>query len=85
MTSRIYSILTPYCSWGVFLAYYKEHVFLNQMSKLSWVGSICVALFFILGPINQLVIRTMGYRYMLVTGTILCTAALILASFAKEV
>lgn len=55
------------------------------MSQLSWIGSICVALFFILGPINQLVIRTMGYRYMLITGTILCTAALILASFAKEV
>lgn len=72
-------------SWGVFLNYYKEHVFLNQMDKLSWVGSLCVALFFILGPINQTVIRIMGYRYMLWTGMVLCTAALILASFAKEV
>lgn len=55
------------------------------MGTLSWVGSICVALFFILGPINQLVIEKMGYKYMLATGTVLCTAALILASFATEV
>lgn len=74
-----------YTSWGVFLNYYKENVYLNQMDKLSWVGSLCVALFFILGPINQTVIRLMGYRYMLWTGMVLCTAALILASFAKEV
>lgn len=54
------------------------------MDKLSWIGSLCVALFFILGPINNVVIRVMGYRWMLLTGTVLCTAALILASFAKE-
>lgn len=55
------------------------------MATLSWIGSICVALFFILGPINQLVIEKMGYKYMLATGTILCSAALILASFAQQV
>lgn len=55
------------------------------MSTLSWVGSICVALFFITGPINQLVIEKMGYKYMLATGTVLCSAALILASFATKV
>jgi hypothetical protein len=55
------------------------------MSQLSWIGSICVSLFFIIGPINQLVIQKMGYKYMLLTGTVLCSAALILASFAYEV
>ncbi|CAO3668307.1 unnamed protein product [Rhizopus stolonifer] len=55
------------------------------MSTLSWIGSICVALFFIIGPINQLVIEKMGYKYMLATGTVCCTAALILASFATQV
>ena len=55
------------------------------MSTLSWVGSICVALFFITGPINQILIERMGYKYMLATGTVCCTAALILASFAQEV
>ncbi|KAI8145277.1 major facilitator superfamily domain-containing protein [Fennellomyces sp. T-0311] len=71
-------------SWGVFLRYYNESVYVGEMSKLSWIGSICVALFFILGPINQIVIRAMGYKYMLATGTVLCTAALICASFAYE-
>lgn len=55
------------------------------MATLSWIGSICVALFFITGPINQLVIEKMGYKYMLATGTVLCSAALILASFATQV
>lgn len=55
------------------------------MNVLSWIGSICVALFFILGPVNQLIIEKMGYKYMLATGTVLCTAALILASFATQV
>ncbi|KAL1929048.1 hypothetical protein VTP01DRAFT_2107 [Rhizomucor pusillus] len=81
----LFSIFGYNYSWGVFLNYYKEHVYLNQMDKLSWIGSLCVALFFILGPINNVVIRVMGYRWMLLTGTVLCTAALILASFAKEV
>ncbi|KAG1450916.1 hypothetical protein G6F46_002108 [Rhizopus delemar] len=72
-------------SWGVYLAYYKTEVYIGQMSTLSWIGSICVALFFIIGPFNQLIIERMGYKYMLATGTVCCTAALILASFAKEV
>ncbi|KAI8876454.1 MFS general substrate transporter [Backusella circina FSU 941] len=72
-------------SWGVFLNYYKTNVYVGQMSLLSWIGSICVSLFFIIGPINQLVIQKMGYKYMLATGTVLCSAALILASFAHEV
>lgn len=49
------------------------------------MGSICVALFFITGPFNQLLNEKMGFKYMLATGTILCTAALILASFATQV
>lgn len=72
-------------SWGVYLAFYKSEVYIGQMSTLSWIGSICVALFFIIGPFNQLIIERMGYKYMLATGTVCCTAALILASFAKEV
>ncbi|CAO3694646.1 unnamed protein product [Rhizopus microsporus] len=72
-------------SWGVYLNYYRTNVYIGQMSTLSWVGSICVALFFITGPINQILIERMGYKYMLATGTVCCTAALILASFAQEV
>ncbi|KAI8388112.1 major facilitator superfamily domain-containing protein [Radiomyces spectabilis] len=81
----LFSIFGYNYSWGVFLNYYNRYVFVDQMPTLSWIGSICVALFFILGPINQLVIRKMGYKYMLATGTVLCSVALILASFATQV
>ncbi|KAI9247981.1 major facilitator superfamily domain-containing protein [Phascolomyces articulosus] len=80
----LFSIFGYNYSWGVFLRQYKT-IYSGQMAQLSWIGSICVALFFILGPINQLVIKRMGYRNMLMTGAVLCTAALILASFAKQV
>jgi MFS family permease len=72
-------------SWGVFLNYYNKHVYVDQLSTLSWIGSICVALFFFLGPINRLVIEKMGYRNMLLVGTVACPLALILASFATQV
>lgn len=81
----LFSIFGYNYSWGVFLNYYKTNVYVGQMSTLSWVGSICVALFFITGPFNQLLIEKMGFKYMLATGTVLCSAALILASFATQV
>ncbi|KAI9306651.1 major facilitator superfamily domain-containing protein [Cunninghamella echinulata] len=81
----LFSIFGNTYSFGLFLNYYNKKVFIDQMNVLSWIGSICVALFFILGPINQIVISKMGYRNMLIVGTILCTAALILASFATQV
>ncbi|KAI9030103.1 major facilitator superfamily domain-containing protein [Phycomyces nitens] len=81
----LFSIFGYNYSWGIYLNYYNKNIYVGHMSQLSWIGSICVSLFFILGPINQLVISRMGYKYMLATGTILCTAALILASFAQQV
>ncbi|ORZ19007.1 major facilitator superfamily domain-containing protein [Absidia repens] len=81
----LFAIFGNTYSWGLFLSYYNINVFPGNMNVLSWIGSICVALFFILGPVNQLIIEKMGYKYMLATGTVLCTAALILASFATQV
>ncbi|KAJ2960739.1 hypothetical protein NQZ79_g3966 [Umbelopsis isabellina] len=72
-------------SWGVFLNYYNKNVYVGQLATLSWIGSICVSLFFFLGPVNRLVIAKMGYRNMLIVGNIICPVALILASFAYEV
>ncbi|SAM08117.1 hypothetical protein [Absidia glauca] len=81
----LFAIFGNTYSFGLFLNYYNTTVYPGNMNVLSWIGSICVALFFIIGPINQLIIQKMGYKYMLATGTILCTAALILASFATQV
>ncbi|KAI8334728.1 major facilitator superfamily domain-containing protein [Chlamydoabsidia padenii] len=81
----LFAIFGNTYSFGLFLNYYNSTVYPGNMNVLSWIGSICVALFFIIGPINQIIIQKMGYKYMLATGTILCTAALILASFATQV
>lgn len=72
-------------SWGLFLRHYNQYVYVNQMTKLSWIGSICIALFFIIGPINEWVVCKLGYTKMLCIATILCPLALMLASISHEV
>ncbi|CAO3618510.1 unnamed protein product [Mucor fragilis] len=71
-------------TWGVFLNYYNENVFPGQMNQLSWIGSICVALFFIIGPINEWVTCKLGYTKMLAIGTIMCPLGLMLASISHQ-
>ncbi|KAK4519083.1 uncharacterized protein ATC70_009314 [Mucor velutinosus] len=71
-------------TWGVFLNYYNENVFPGQMNQLSWIGSICVALFFIIGPINEWVTCKLGYTKMMAIGTIMCPLGLMLASISYE-
>ncbi|KAI8388862.1 major facilitator superfamily domain-containing protein [Radiomyces spectabilis] len=72
-------------SWGVFLKEYNKNVYPQQMTKLSWIGSICIAMFFILGPINDWVVRKLGYTKMLLIAAILCPLALMLASISHEI
>jgi hypothetical protein len=72
-------------SWGLFLRNYNQYVYVGQMTQLSWIGSICIALFFIIGPINEWVVRKLGYTKMLAIATILCPLALMLASISHEV
>ncbi|CEG69920.1 hypothetical protein RMATCC62417_05910 [Rhizopus microsporus] len=72
-------------SWGLFLRHYNQYVYVNQMTKLSWIGSICIALFFIIGPINEWVVCKLGYTKMLCIATILCPLALMLASISHEI
>lgn len=71
-------------SWGIFLNYYNENVFPGKMNELSWIGSICVALFFIIGPVNEWVTCKLGYTKMLLIGTILCPLGLMLASISHK-
>lgn len=55
------------------------------MNQLSWIGSICISLYFIIGPINEWVVRKLGYTKMLAIATVLCPLALMLASISHEV
>jgi hypothetical protein len=72
-------------SWGTFLRNYNQNVYVGEMTKLSWIGSICIALYFIIGPINEWVVRKLGYTKMLAFATIMCPLALMLASISHEV
>lgn len=72
-------------TWGVFLNYYNESVYPNRMNELSWVGSICVAFYFIIGPCNEWVTGIMGFRKMLAFATIVCPLGLMLASISNQV
>lgn len=55
------------------------------MTQLSWIGSICIALFFIIGPINEWVVYHLGYTKMLCIASILCPLSLMLASISHQV
>ncbi|KAG2212545.1 hypothetical protein INT46_010026 [Mucor plumbeus] len=72
-------------SWGTFLRNYNQNVYVGEMTKLSWIGSICIALYFIIGPINEWVVRKLGYTKMLAFATIMCPLALMLASISHEI
>ncbi|CEP09702.1 hypothetical protein [Parasitella parasitica] len=72
-------------SWGTFLRNYNQNVYVGQMTKLSWIGSICIALYFIIGPINEWVVHKLGYTKMLAFATIMCPLALMLASISHEI
>lgn len=69
----------------MFLRNYNEFVYVGSMNQLSWIGSICISLYFIIGPINEWVVRKLGYTKMLSIATILCPLALMLASISHEV
>ncbi|CAO3619788.1 unnamed protein product [Cunninghamella blakesleeana] len=55
------------------------------MTKLSWIGSICIAFFFMTGPFNAWITRKLGYTAMLSISTILCPLALMLASISNAI
>ncbi|KAI8093943.1 major facilitator superfamily domain-containing protein [Thamnidium elegans] len=72
-------------SWGLFLRNYNEFVYIGKMTQLSWIGSICISLYFIIGPVNEWVVRKLGYTKMLMIATILCPLALMLASISHQI
>ena len=72
-------------SWGVFLNHYNAVIYPGKLNQLSWIGSICIALYFWTGPINEWVTRKLGYTKMLVIATIVCPLAMMLASISHQI
>ncbi|EPB82516.1 hypothetical protein HMPREF1544_10725 [Mucor circinelloides 1006PhL] len=81
----IFAIYSINYSWGVFLNHYNAVVFPGELNQLSWIGSICIALYFWIGPVNEWVTRKLGYTRMLPIATIICPLAMMLASISHQI
>ncbi|KAI8967438.1 major facilitator superfamily domain-containing protein [Mycotypha africana] len=71
--------------FGVFLNYYNEHVFVGQLTALSWIGSLWLALMNVVGPFYSWFVYYIGYKWMLTTAVILWVLGLMLASIATQI
>lgn len=71
--------------WGIFLNYYNQHVFPDQMTALSWIGSLWLALANIVGPFYSWFAVKVGYKWMLIAALVLWSLGIMMASIATEV
>lgn len=55
------------------------------MNELSWIGSICIALCFIISPTNEWVTQKLGYTKMMSIATPVCPLAMMLASISHQI
>lgn len=67
------------------MEYYNKHIFINQMTTLSWVGSTWLAMAVALGPVYGFVVYKVGYTWLLVGAVICNTVALMVASVSNQV
>ncbi|KAJ2788230.1 hypothetical protein GGI15_000035 [Coemansia interrupta] len=73
-------------SYGVFSTYYLNVKFQGtSATKLSWIGTLITSLMLGCNIATGALADKYGYRTTAYIGTVLCTLAYILASFAKEV
>lgn len=72
-------------TWGVYLNHYNTEIFPGQLDQLSWIGSICAALIFSIGPFNEYITSKLGYTKMLAIGNLLCPLSLMLASLSTQI
>lgn len=72
-------------SWGVFQQLYKTEIFPGQVSAVSWIGTSAFGCMYILGGFCSLFAARIGYRKMVLTGSIFVSGGLVAASFASEV
>ncbi|KAI8321787.1 MFS general substrate transporter [Martensiomyces pterosporus] len=73
-------------SYGVFSTYYLNYKFVGTpATTLSWIGTLITALMLSCNILTGALADIKGYRFTAYIGTVLCTAAYILASFATQV
>ncbi|KAI9318586.1 major facilitator superfamily domain-containing protein [Dichotomocladium elegans] len=58
---------------------------MNQMTALSWVGSLWLAMSIIIGPFFNYIVARTGYTWLLGSAVFCCSFALMMASLATEV
>ncbi|KAJ2314100.1 hypothetical protein H4S02_003556 [Coemansia sp. RSA 2611] len=79
-------IFGPTNSYGVFSTYYLNVKFPDTpAATLSWIGSLITTSMFCLNMFTGALADKRGYRFSAYIGTVVCTAAYILASFSTEI
>ncbi|KAI8143075.1 major facilitator superfamily domain-containing protein [Fennellomyces sp. T-0311] len=81
----LFSTQGCWATWGIYLNHYNHYVFPNQMTTLSWIGSLWLASAVVTGPFFSYLTWKIGYRWLLFVGIFCCTLSLMLASLATEI
>ncbi|CAO3610633.1 unnamed protein product [Cunninghamella echinulata] len=71
--------------WGIYLDYYNDYVYVNQMNTLAWIGSLWLAFSTLIGPIYGYIVYKVGYKWILITSAFCNTFALMMASISNQV
>ncbi|KAF9912762.1 hypothetical protein BX616_010234 [Lobosporangium transversale] len=79
-----FSMLGIMFSWGIFQQLYKTEVFPGQVSAVSWIGTLAFGSMYIIGGVFSLFAAKIGYRKMILIGSILVAGGCVGASFATE-
>ncbi|KAI8357066.1 major facilitator superfamily domain-containing protein [Mortierella sp. GBAus27b] len=80
-----FSMLGIMFSWGIFQQLYTDTVYPGQVSAVSWVGTMAFGCQYIIGGFFSLFAARIGYRKMILTGSIFVAGGCIAASFATQV
>ncbi|KAF9101703.1 hypothetical protein BGX27_011375, partial [Mortierella sp. AM989] len=71
-------------SWGIFQQLYTAEIFPGQVSAVSWIGTSAFGCMYIFGGFFSMFAARIGYRTMILVGSIFVTGGLVAASFATE-
>jgi hypothetical protein len=80
-----FSMLGIMFSWGIFQQLYKDEVFPGQTSAVSWIGTLAFGFMYIVGGVCSLFAAKIGYRKMILMGSVLVAGGCVGASFATQV
>lgn len=80
-----FSMLGIMFSWGIFQQLYKDEVFPGQTSAVSWIGTLAFGFMYIVGGVCSLFAAKIGYRKMILMGSVFVAGGCVGASFATQV